>query len=95
MPRGQFNPQNRTAPCDEPSEITDEQQLAARKIVADYCAQQREKGEWNDLEAKAALVDYMEMLGIYPGQEGADFKPKVPDAALGTLNNCSYTTRRR
>jgi hypothetical protein len=93
MPASHFNPQNRTAPCDEPSPITDDQAEATRHTIADWCSQQVESEAMTHDEAKAALVDIMQMLGVYPGQiKGPSANIMAPIAL--NADPSAYTIRR-
>jgi hypothetical protein len=57
MPDGRFNPQNKTAVCDEPSPLLMSQMQAAQKVVASYS---------EDATDAAYLL---RMLGIFPKEE--------------------------
>lgn len=54
---GRYNPQNKTAVCDEPSPLKKEQMLAAQKIIAA-----------NSTDATEA-AEFLRMCGIFPGAE--------------------------
>lgn len=86
-----YNPQNVTAPCDEPAEITDEQRAGSRRTISQWCAQQEAAGEFTHDEAKDVLLELLQMLGVHPDQKPAQLTSTMPPAAL---NSCSYTSRR-
>jgi hypothetical protein len=57
MPDGRYNPQNKTAVCDEPSPLLKTQMQAAQKIIAANSADATEAAE------------FLRMCGIFPNQE--------------------------
>lgn len=68
MPDGRYNPQHKTAVCDDPSPLLKEQMVAAARITAEYSD-----------DAGEATV-FLKMLGIFPGQEEIEEAPPSLDS---------------
>lgn len=73
MPAGRYNPQNKTAICDDPSPLLKEQMMAAQKIIAG-----------NSTDA-AEAAEFLLMCGVFPGKEEIEERPAQPMDPQGRI----------